>query len=272
METRDLDRIRFVTQHFQDLQGLRLWVPLGLVTLSLGGATYFSNAPWTVLRAVLLVGGLLLAFGARRYYRHTFGEVEGSSFFPAAEAESLSIYSPAGPMLPLEGVRPVTPVVQRFLLATGLAAALCLAFHAVTPAILVEVDESAVQPPWATLDAVFLAKPSWTAVPPSPSTVKAVLGQLLYALYGSFFLALWLWRGRRASQSYLLVFGAGLLGLSALGTCLGYFVWAEEPTVSILSPFVPAVIHLWMAVLLCGAAMIVAGLLDHRQLVKAMGR
>ena len=41
MKTPDLDRIRFITRHFNDLQGLRYWVPLGLVILGLGG----TNAP-----------------------------------------------------------------------------------------------------------------------------------------------------------------------------------------------------------------------------------
>ncbi len=41
--TRKLDRIRFVTWHFNDLQGLRYWVPLGLITLSLGGGRSIST-------------------------------------------------------------------------------------------------------------------------------------------------------------------------------------------------------------------------------------
>lgn len=31
MASSNLDTIRFVTQHFKDLQGLRYWAPLGLM-------------------------------------------------------------------------------------------------------------------------------------------------------------------------------------------------------------------------------------------------
>jgi hypothetical protein len=32
MVIRELERIRFITQHFNDLQGLRVGVPLGLIS------------------------------------------------------------------------------------------------------------------------------------------------------------------------------------------------------------------------------------------------
>ena len=64
METRDLERIRFITQHFNDLQGLRYGVPLGLFILA------WAAPP--LLRAVLSVGALLLMLGAKRYYGNRF--------------------------------------------------------------------------------------------------------------------------------------------------------------------------------------------------------
>jgi hypothetical protein len=280
MATRDLDHIRFVTRHFNDLQGLRYWVPVGLITLSVGGATWFSNRPLVILRAVLFLGAILLAFGARRYYRNVFGEVERQTAQPAAELYPVSIFSPAGPTPRLEGFQLMAPAARHLLAIMGLAFTLFFILQAVTPTIMIEVDESLVQPPWSTLDSVFLFQESWTRGinsivsrgPLPPSTVKAVLGQALYALYGSFFLGLWLWRGRRPSQSYHLALGILLLGLAAFGTFLGYFVFADGLRYEVANLFVPAVVHLWIALLLCGSSMILAGLLDHWQLVRTLGR
>ncbi len=106
----------------------------------------------------------------------------------------------------------------------------------------------------------------------SSSTRKAVFGQMMYALYGSLLFGVWLWRERRLSQSYHLVLGVLLLGLSALGACLGFLTRAKGETAQILNLFVPATVHLWVAVLLCGSSMILAGLFDHWQLVRALGR
>jgi hypothetical protein len=143
------------------------------------------------------------------------------------------------------------------------------------------VDESLVQPTWATLDAVFLAHEPWTLGvdarirPPriSPSTARLVLGQMALALYGAFFLGLWLWRGRRLSQSCHLILGIALAGLSIFGTCLGYFVWEDRNLPRfVIDLFLPAVVQPWVSLLLCGSSMILAGLLDHWQLVRALGR
>ena len=83
--TRKLDRIRFVTRHFNDLQGFSYWVPLGLITLSLGGAVYFDNPGFLILRAVLFLGAFVVAAGARWYYSRTFGEVEPQVVYPARQ-------------------------------------------------------------------------------------------------------------------------------------------------------------------------------------------
>jgi hypothetical protein len=278
MTNRDVERIRFVTQHFNDLQGLRFLVPLGLMILSVGGTTYFDNRPLVILRAGLFLTGALLMIGARRYYRDRFGEVESEPAYEPGELHSLSI-SPVGPVSRLRGFQGVTPRVRFLLMTLGLALTVFFIFQAVAPTITIDVDESLVRPPWATLDSVVLYGEPWTRGiasvisrdPISPSTAKAVIGQSLYALCGALFLGTWLWRGRQRSQRYYLWLGALLLGLSAGGTFLGYFVWEDrEWTVRILNLLIPLVVHLWVALLLCGSALILAGLLDHLQLVRVL--
>jgi hypothetical protein len=279
MTTRDVERIRFVTQHFNDLQGLRLLVPLGLIVLSVGGTTYFDNRPLMILRAGLFLAGALLMLGARRYYRDRFGEVESEPAYEPGELHSLSIYSPAGPISRLQGFQEVTPRVRFLLMTLGLAFVVFFVLQSIVPTVAVEVDESLVRPPWATLDSVVLFKEDWTMgiwdqihLPVAgPSTNKAVAAQLLYALCGALFLGTWIWRGRQRSQQYHLLLGALLLGLSACGTFLGYFVWEDrELPVRLLDLVVPLVVHLWVALLLCGSALILAGLLDHLQLVRVL--
>src|SRR5215210_26593 len=281
MDTRDLDRIRFVTRHFNDLQGFRYWVPLGLLTLSVGGTTYFDNLPLVALRALLFLGAVLVAFGARRYYRNTFGQIDHQAVRPTLQLSPVSIFSPAGPTPRLEGFPLVAPAMRPLLLTMGLALFLFFILQAISPTISIVESQSLAEPPWLTLDSVFLAEPAYTRgiqsvlsgrLIPS-SAAKAVVTQAIYALCGSLFLGVWLWRERRLSQSYYLILGAPLLGLSVVGTFLGYFVYEErEPVIRTLDLFLPAAIHLWIALLLCGSAMIVAGLLDHWQLVRALGR
>src|SRR6476661_1093435 len=94
MESQELDRIRFVTRHFNDLQGLRYMVPLGLMTLSVGGTTHFSSWPM-VLRGAFILAALVLMLRAKAYYRRTLGEVEPAPAY-AEELESFS-FSPVGP-------------------------------------------------------------------------------------------------------------------------------------------------------------------------------
>ncbi|HEV2854028.1 MAG TPA: hypothetical protein VHC97_14615 [Thermoanaerobaculia bacterium] len=150
MQTRDLDRIRFFTRYFNDLQGLRHWVPLGLLTLGAGVAA--SHLVSRLLAAPLFLGALLLTFGARR------------------------------------------------------------------------------------------------------------------------FLGVWLRRERRLSQRHYLALGAVLMGLAALGAFLGYLVDEDaENAVRIINFVLPVVVRPWMALLVCGASTVLAGLLDHWQLVRALG-
>src|SRR5689334_14389526 len=57
MGIEDLDRIRFVTRHFRELQGFRRLVPAGLILLSLAGLTLPGG--W-FLSAALLAGACAL--------------------------------------------------------------------------------------------------------------------------------------------------------------------------------------------------------------------
>lgn len=267
METRDLDRIRFVTWHFNDLQGLQYWAPLGLITLAWAGTT--------LLRAVLLLGALLLILGARRYYRNTFGEVEHQ---PAAELQPVSVFSPAGPMPQLQGAQQVTPILRHFLVTVAMAVVLFSFFQAIPPNFLVQGDESLGQHPQILREpAPYLGPPlikvlERGAAVRSPSMVKAVFAQSMYVLYGSLFLGLWLWRERRRSQSHHLALAVLLLGLSALGTSLGYLARKDGEIPPFIDSVLPALVYPGLALLLCGSSAVLAGLLDHWQLVRALGR
>ncbi|HSG38357.1 MAG TPA: hypothetical protein VLE27_01870 [Thermoanaerobaculia bacterium] len=269
MTNRDRDRICFFTEHFNDLQGLRYWVPLGLVALS--GAACFASR---MLALVLFLGAVFLTVSARRYYRGTLGEVERE---PVAELCSLSVFSPAGPTPRLEGFQRVTPAVQQFLATLGLIFALIFALQVISPTII--ILESQFEQPWVTLDAIYEAEPSWTrgigsviaGAPAQLPPLRILSAQMIYTLFGSVFLSLWLWRKRQSSQSYHVALAALLLGLSAFGGSLGFFVYEDRwMAVRAINLLLPTVTHLWLALLLCGSSMILAGLLDHRQLGRAL--
>jgi hypothetical protein len=269
METRELERIRFVTRHFNDLQGLRYEVPLGLIALGWGVA-----AP---LRAALFLGAFLLLLGARRHYRNSFGEVEGEPAGSAAELYPVSVFGPAGPIPRLEGFQQVTPFVRHFLITLALAAALFSYFQALVPNFVVLGDESAGQHPQIVTETSPLFRR--TSVGPlsmggavrPPSMLRAVLAQTLYVLCGAFFLGHWLWRGRRGSQGHHLALSLLLLGLAAFGTSLGFFARQDGGIPRALDLFLPALVYPGVALILCGSSMVLAGLLDHWQLVRTLG-
>jgi hypothetical protein len=266
MQTPDLERIRFTAQHFNDLQGLRYGVPLGLITLGWGGAT--------LLRVASVLGAVFLMFGARRYYR-TFGEVET---VPADDPAEFSIFSLAGPVPRIQGFRQVTPVLRHLLITLATAIFLFSCLQSLPPNIVVQGDESLGQHPQVLREPASLSffGPSFlTALPHggsvrAPSMLRAVVAQTMYVLYGAFFLGFWLWRGRRRSEHHL-AFAALLLGLSGLGTALGYVARADGEIARIFDLFLPALVYPGVALLLCGSAMILAGLFDHWQLVAALG-
>jgi len=227
MEIQNLDRIRFVTRHFHDLQGLRTLVPIGLIALSAGGVAEATSPVLLFLGAVPFLAAVLLLAGAGRYYRSAFGEVEAPRSRPAAQPYALSVFNPAGSTPWLDSSPQAIPSGRRLPMVLMMAPAAFVVFQILF------------WPPWIKLD----------FVPMSPVAFGALSTLLLYALCGSFFLGLWLLRQRRLSQSYHLALGALLLGLAAL----------------------PGVSPLWVALLLCGSSLVLAGLLDHRELVRALG-
>lgn len=184
---------------------------------------------------------------------------------------SMSVFSPAGPTPRLEGFPLVTPAVQGFLMTLGPALLLFFVLQAISPAILI-VESQIRQPPWVTLNAVFEAEPAYTRgigavlwgrmVP--VSAAKAVAAQTIYVLAGSFLLSLWLRRERRGSRKHHLTLAVLLLGLAAFGTSLGFLVWEDrDAIVRIIDFFLPAVVLPWMALLVCGSALVLADLLDR---------
>jgi hypothetical protein len=272
MSAQNLDRIQFVTRHFNELRGLRYGVPLGLLTLSVGGTTFFSNRSLLVVRAALALLAIVLFAGSKWYYRRTFGEVESQPVEPEERLGSLSVYSPGGTASWPPLAQGLSPLARRLLVATTLAFVLLISLRAISPAVSIAEDESLVQAPWLAL-AVPIFMIDGPAMPDSAYEVARTLKpQALYALYGSLFLVAWLWRGRRFSQSYYLAFGIPMLWLAALGATLGSLIsgaWSPRVT-SVAEGFLPAVTHFWIALIVGGTAMIVTGLLDHWQIVRVL--
>lgn len=269
-EAANLDRVRFVTQHFQNLQGLRLLVPLGLATLGWRG-------PWA-LRGGAVLAAFLLALGARRYYRNAFGVAEGPGE-TSLEVYPVSIFSPAGAIPRLEASRGVPARAWPFL-ATLLLATLVFAYFQVVPSnMLVLGNEAHGQHPRivATSEVFYSAPwvtrwryPHGAEVRPV-SMQKATDAQALYVVYGSLFLSVWLWRRGKRSGAHLAL-AAGLLGLAALGTSLAFVARTDGALAPFLDSLLPALVYPGVALLLCGVSAVLAGLFDHWQLVHALGR
>lgn len=263
MDKPDLDRIRFVTRHFNDLQGLRYWVPLGLVTLGWGvfAAPFAARLP--VVALCLLA--FLLMLGARLHYRTTFGEVEAQPVLYTAELYPASL-SPIVTVSRIQVPPLRSPVARHFLAIMGMATLLFVIGQAVSP--IVRILDGPL-----TLDSVALfVRPARLWKYPKPIEFGAIFAQVVCLLHGSFFLAMWFWRERRASQKRYLVLGATLLGLAFLGTFLGRLLAVDaEAVVQTINFLLPAVVRSWIALFVCGSSMILMGLLDHWQLVRALG-
>lgn len=82
MERLELDRIRFVTRHFKELQGLRQ-APLGLCFAIIGILNFLDQAGFELKMALVVpllalsaACAFILPARARSYYRQSFGEVE----------------------------------------------------------------------------------------------------------------------------------------------------------------------------------------------------
>ena len=276
MNEEALDRVQFFTRHFNDLQGLRLLVPLGLIALSLGGAIHFGMSPSPLVGAAAL-GALLLRIAAGRHYRRAFGEVEPRPAYLEGELHSLSIYSPAGPVSRLQGFQQMTPITRHFLATLLLTLSLCWIFQLGTPGIRVWQNESARQHPQIGLrhpdvyDEDYLGWMSGLdGLFKTPSGTRAIYWQVAYAFCGAIFIGLWLWRERRRSQSHHLALAILLLGLAAASGSLGFLTRSGEipPLVDLV---LPALVYPGVALLLCGGSLILAGLIDHWELTRALG-
>jgi hypothetical protein len=275
MEPQDLDRVRFVTRHFNDLQGLRWAVPLGAVALSLGGAIHFPGWP---AYAVLLTaaGALLLRLGARRYYTRSFGTVEAQPVYLSGELHTLSIYSPAGPTPRLVGFQQMRPITRHFLATIGLVVTLIYLFEYIPPNLVITGSEALGRHPQiqsvtaATYDPPIEWMAALGGLFKSPGTFRAIYAQVIYAFFAAIFLGAWLWREQRRTQRYHLALAALLLALAVLGASLGFFARGDPPP--IVDFLLPALVYPGIALLLCGAALVAAGLLDHFQLARALGR
>jgi hypothetical protein len=270
VNAQSIDRIRFVTRHFNELQGLRILVPLGMIALTAGFIGRFRVFFGPLLRVyfgpfvplvfvlaapVAVLGALLLIGLSPFYYRESFGVVERPPVDRSGQLAPLSIFSPAGPATWLAVDRPVGhPRARRLLITLSFAFAPFLLGWAVCPPLYAYVFENEIHAPWMTL--------------------TPFLAQTLCVLYGSLFLGTWLWRGRRWSQSYYLVLAIPPLALAAIGA-------------SGSSPFGLLMMHVlekrigylqlaqvdpWMALFLCGASLLLAGGLDHSQLARTLGR
>lgn len=78
MELQDLDRIRFVTRHFNELRGLATDAPVGLALWAFG-FVLLGAVPMSLrytLSALTLGAAFLLGWQASAHYRARFGEVE----------------------------------------------------------------------------------------------------------------------------------------------------------------------------------------------------
>jgi hypothetical protein len=84
------------------------------------------------------------------------------------------------------------------------------------------------------------------------------MARSFYLVFGALFVLWWVMLERRLSQAYYLVLAALLLGIGAL---VPYSLWLGGALTSGM-----------ISRILLGFALVLAGLLDHRQLVKVMGQ
>src|SRR5436305_5180436 len=164
MTTRDLDRIRFVTQHFTELQGLRM-VPFGMIIVCAGLMNFFPSWPRGILLLTLplFVGSIVMIFWMLSYYR-SFGEVKPRPAVLDTELAALSIYGSADPAPLAVERRPMNALWLMPLALLGVA--LVFLLRAVLPATPILTDGSGVGP-WAQFHAPVLkvldkpVGPSW---------------------------------------------------------------------------------------------------------------
>jgi hypothetical protein len=257
-----IDRIRFVTRHFNELQGLR-GMMTGLMVMSMGISQFFRSLPVAILNVLVCLGSLIVLLRIKPYYRRAFGEVEQP---PVLVEEGLpSIYSSAGPAPLVIDRRPVRRTVWTFVAVC----ALFLVLRAALPTASLVPDGSGIDP-WVQLHPpTLLIEAGGPHLPGSMSDLMLILSQWLYVLCGTVFLVIWFHRERRLSQSYYLFFGAPLLGLGLLSASLGGVVSAFGMP-RIVNFCLPALASFCMPLILCGGTLFLCGLLDHLQIVRAL--
>jgi hypothetical protein len=261
MKTADLDQIQFVTRHFNELQGLRLMVPPGSFFLGLAAAVGFHTLPAQIFPVAVLLGTILLRARLRGYYQTRFGEVEAPALY-LDPGPSLSL---AGSAMAVAVPRKPNPGARRILTFAGLAFIPFVILWAMSPVVLIDQPTD-----WSRL-------PSQTVLLIGAPFLKLELSALLLVMYffcGALLLGTWFRRGRRLSQGHYLALGLLLLGLAALGASQGYVLQAlfDQGIARIAQVFVPALGSPPITLVLCGGAFVLAGLLDHWQLVHALGR
>jgi hypothetical protein len=250
----DLDRIRFVTRHFNGLKGGLNLVALGLFLLSTG-SFYFGRVHFAVLfylRITVIIGSTALMLYAKTYYRKRFGEVleQREEREELLRQEALTIYgSGAGRRAVYADMGPDLLMAGRMLLMWVLGIIVYVGLRRVSPAV---------------------SMPSSDQLPIFGSF--ATVQQLMDIVLGVLFLSTWISRGRSLSQGYYLVLALLMLGIPALGASQGFILPAlRDPGLIQLVRFVlPAANDMYMGMLLLGASCLLAGLLDHRQLVRAL--
>ena len=244
MNAQSLDRIRFVTRHFTELQGLGTLVPLGVIFISQGVVHLSRHRPFVYLVEIMISLGCCAAvLLLHRYYRQTFGEVEQRQAGLGVGGSSLPVYSPAGRTPVAAGTRPLNPKLRWLILAT-VAYALLILLKAILPAATLIANSA---DPW--------------------------FAQAWYYGWGTVFLALWFFRWERSpSQMYYLAIGLLLLGLAVLGTFWGLILpeLRNLKIGSLLQLLPPLLAYRTWAQILCGASLVLAGLLDHLQLVRVL--
>ncbi|HEV7783835.1 MAG TPA: hypothetical protein VGQ28_00780 [Thermoanaerobaculia bacterium] len=240
-------------------------MPLGLTTLCAGLSKDFHTLPFLVLYGVVFAVAFSSLIWSRAYYRSTFGETERQPVTPSAQPAPISIFSPAGPAMGSEvAPKSLNPSARPIWAFIGLAFIPFSMLWLVSPTVVID------QP----TDWSHLAHQTVVMTGGARELSLESLVSTMYFLFGALFLGTWLWRGRRLSQGYYLVLGFLLLGLAGLGIALGFVLPAlwDLGIAGIGRFFVPALSNMQIAQIVCGASFLLAGLLDHWQLVKVLGQ
>ncbi len=186
MQASELDRISFLTRHFNQLQGLRCTVPVGLILMATGVPHLAGRTELAISLQVLslCVMGLVLYWQfryARPYYAARVGVVNPLDR-RAGPAQQLAVANPVGS--PLQ-----SPVTQRQLIPIGVGLVLGL---------------------FIALAAIF---------PPAVlSNHKLAMASGLYLLAAAAFLGnWWIERDHRPDQAHVALAGTILLTIACSG-------------------------------------------------------